>query len=209
MRLRRLFAECYRRPERQDWVYLWTKAFGVNLAVRGAFLGAAAARGDMGAARALWAGVWYQAQDALFTLYGRTYMNLVARADKALGPAGGFVFVYFQLCGFELLNRLMLGPVGQNAPVTEPAGALLVFVNTLQGMVAGGPLVPALGRLRAAGLVSERAAGHLYQASGLTLHLGLLATFGFQTAYAVATGLLFALSWGAYAAALARPSHTG
>lgn len=191
----------FRRPGRRDYAYLATKTFGFNLAVRAAFACSAVA-GGVSWPRAAASLSWYQFQDAVFTLFGESYLNLLSRAHGVLSVGGweigDLAFVYAQLCASELLTRLLLGPAGDTPSVLTAAGLGLVFVNVAQGMLAGGAIAPAIGKARRAGLFGERFAVHAYQISGLTIHLGLLASFGHQVLYAWATGLLSILSWSFY-----------
>ncbi|MDE2292890.1 MAG: hypothetical protein KGL53_12475, partial [Elusimicrobia bacterium] len=200
--VKKLFKESYTRPTKQDYVYLGTKTWGLNLAVRAAFALQSVHSGALPLVRAILSTAWYQAQDSVFTVYGQTYMKFLGRMTGMvrIGRAkiGDLFFVYFQMVFFEFLNRLVLGPIGMNPLVYTPAGIALVFLNNLQGMVAGGLLVPVINKLRAAGYVSEKASNFLYQLSSLTMHLGLLATFGFQGLYTTLTTGLMILSWAAY-----------
>lgn len=192
---------CLAAPERHDYVYLATKTFGINLAVRLAFA-FSAVNGGVPWLRAALSMSWYQLQDGMFTLYSRTYLNVLGRASGALTLGGARVgdigLVYVQLCAAEILNRLLLGPAGDTPAVWTIAGLGLVFVNVLQGMAAGGSIAPAISQARQARLISDRAAAHLYQLSGLTIHLGLLAAIGHQVLYAWLTALLGIVSWTLY-----------
>ena len=113
---------------------------------------------------------------------------------------GDFAFVYVQLCGFEFLNRLVLGPLGENPLVYSGAGLGLIFLNILQGMVSGGPLIPAINQMRKSGVITHSTMMHLYQVTSLTMHFGLFATFGYQKFYAMLTGGVLVLSWTSYLA---------
>lgn len=190
------------KPGREEWRWLLYKTFGVNLAARAAFLVAACADGELAPARAWAAGAWWQAQDAVFTLYGRAWLGLLAASAGAVRvagrPVGDLALSYAQLCAAEWLNRLILGAVGGNPSVLGVEGTALVGLNVLQGMAAGGPLVPAISRLKARGLLSVDAAARLYQLSGLAMHLGLLATFGHQRLHAALTAALAVAAWGAW-----------
>jgi hypothetical protein len=200
--MKRLFAESMTRPNRQDYTWLVTKTFTFNLAIRLFFVLKAVNAGQLPVVRAVLSTSWYQLQDAVFTVFGQTYMKFLGRMTGMVrvfnAPVGDMVFVYFQLCGFEFLNRLVLGPLGENPLVMTPAGLALVFVNILQGMVSGGPLVPAVNQMRRAGVISHPTMMHLYQVTSLTMQFGLFAAFGYQKFYAMLTGGVLVLSWGSY-----------
>ena len=66
-------------------------------------------------------------------------------------------------------------------------------------MISGGPLIPAINKMRRAGVISHSTMMHLYQIASLSMQFGLLATFGYQYEYALLTVGTFALSWGYYA----------
>jgi len=200
----RLLRECWTTPNRQDYMYLATKTFGLNLVVRLFFTVRAVLHGELPVLRAVASTSWYQLQDTVFTVFGQTYMKFLGRMTGMLrlGPAhlGDFSFVYVQLCFFEFLNRLVLGPLGENPLVYTWHGLALIFVNILQGMISGGPLIPAINKMRRAGVISHPTLMHLYQLSSLTMQFGLFASFGYQRFYALLTGATLALSWGSYAA---------
>lgn len=200
--MKRLFVESMTRPNRQDYTWLVTKTFTFNLAIRLFFVIKAVNAGQLPVVRAVLSTSWYQIQDAVFTVFGQTYMKFLGRMTGMVrvfnAPVGDMVFVYFQLCGFEFLNRLVLGPLGENPLVMTPAGLALVFVNILQGMVSGGPLVPAVNQMRRAGVISHSTMMHLYQVTSLTMQFGLFAAFGYQKFYAMLTGGVLVLSWGSY-----------
>jgi hypothetical protein len=198
-----IMRECWTIPNRQDYMYLATKTFGLNLVVRLAFAGKAVLKGDLPMIRAVLSTVWYQLQDTVFTVFGQTYMKFLGRMTGMLraGPAylGDFAFVYVQLCSFEFLNRLVLGPLGENPLAYTWHGMALIFINILQGMVSGGPLIPAINKARRAGVIGHSTMMHLYQLSSLTMQFGLFASFGYQHFYALLTGSTLLLSWGGYA----------
>lgn len=198
-----LLRECWTVPNRQDYLYLATKTFGLNLIVRLAFAGKAVMKGELPLMRAVISTSWYQLQDTVFTVFGQTYMKFVGRMTGMIrvGRAylGDFAFVYVQLCLFEFLNRLALGPLGENPLVYTRVGLALIFVNILQGMISGGPLVPAINKMRRSGAISHPTMMHLYQLSSLTLQFGLFASFGYQRVYFLLTSATLVLSWGAYA----------
>jgi hypothetical protein len=204
---------CFVPPSRSDYAYLATKALGLNLFLRAAFAFSGAAAGGPSWLRAAACMSWYQLQDAFFTLFGRAYLNVLSKASGALKLAGlrigDLVFTYLQTCASEVLARLMLGPAGDTPFVLSPAGLGLVFLNVGQGMLAGGCIIPAINQAREAGLLSEAAAAHLYQISGVTIHVGLLATFGHQRLHGWVTAALAILSWLLYAvsASLARTAR--
>lgn len=199
----KILRECYTKPNKQDYIYLATKTFGLNLAVRAGFAAAAVMKGDLTFLRAVVSTGWYQGQDSLFTVFGQTYMKFLGRMTGLLqiGPAkvGDLLFTFLQLSAFEFLNRLVLGPIGMNPLVYTWAGISLIFVNILQGMLSGGPLIPAINKMRAAGVISESVSMHLYQLASLTMLFGLAASFGHQHLYLILTTATMIVSWGAYA----------
>jgi hypothetical protein len=198
-----LLRACWTTPNRQDYAYLVTKTFGLNLAVRLFFTIAAVKRGDLPLVRACLSTTWYQLQDTVFTVFGQTYMKFLGRMTGMLriGPAyiGDFSFVYVQLCGFEFLNRLVLGPLGENPLVYTWHGLALIFVNILQGMISGGPLIPAINKMRRAGVIGHSTMMHFYQLTSLTMQFGLFASFGYQRFYFLLTTATLLVSWGGYA----------
>ncbi|MBI5597880.1 MAG: hypothetical protein HY928_17480 [Elusimicrobia bacterium] len=200
--MKALFVESMTRPNRQDYTWLATKTFTFNLAIRLFFVMKAVNAGELPVVRAVISTSWYQVQDAVFTVFGQTYMKFLGRMTGMVrvfkAPVGDMVFVYFQLCGFEFLNRLVLGPLGENPLVMTPKGLALVFINILQGMISGGPLVPAVNQMRRAGVISHPTMMHLYQVTSLTMQFGLFAAFGYQKFYAILTGSVLVLSWGSY-----------
>lgn len=197
------FKACMTKPNRQDYMYLVTKTFTFNLAVRLFFTIAAVRKGDLPVTRAVLSTTWYQLQDTIFTVFGQTYMKFLGRMTGMVrvfnAYIGDFTFVYFQLCFFEFLNRLVLGPLGENPLVYTWHGLGLIFVNILQGMVSGGPLIPAINQMRRVGAISHSTMMHFYQLSSLTMQFGLFAAFGYQKFYALLTGATLILSWGSYA----------
>jgi hypothetical protein len=108
-------------------------------------------------------------------------------------------FVYFQLCAFEFINRLVLGPLGENPLVYTWSGIGLIFANILQGMLSGGPLIPAINQMRKVGAISHNTMMHLYQLSSLTMQFGLFASFGYQRFYTILTTSVLVVAWGSYA----------
>ena len=198
-----IMRECWTTPNRQDYMYLATKTFGLNLVVRLAFTGKAVMKGDLPLIRGIMSTTWYQLQDTVFTVFGQTYMKFLGRMTGMLrvGPMylGDFAFVYVQLCGFEFLNRLVLGPLGENPLVYTWHGMALIFVNILQGMISGGPLIPAINKMRRAGVIGHSTMMHFYQLSSLTMQFGLFASFGYQRFYFLLTSATLVLSWGSYA----------
>jgi len=199
----RLLRECWTVPNRQDYAYLATKTFGFNLVVRLFFTVKAVMSGGLPIARAVASTTWYQLQDTVFTVFGQTYMKFLGRMTGMLrvGPVylGDFSFVYVQLCFFEFLNRLVLGPLGENPLVYTWHGLMLIFLNILQGMISGGPLIPAINKMRRTGVISHSTMMHFYQLSSLTMQFGLFASFGYQHFYNLLTGATLILSWGSYA----------
>jgi hypothetical protein len=199
----RILRDSWTVPNRQDYFYLGTKTFGLNLAVRAFFAASAVHSGSNPLVRAIVSTCWYQIQDALFTVFGQTYMKFIGKMTGLvrLGRSyfGDFVFTYFQLISFEFLNRLVLGPIGENPLVYSWAGIGLIFSNILMGMLAGGPLIPAINKMRRAGVISEKMMMHLYNLASLTMQFGLFATFGYQHIYFLLTTATMIVSWGVYA----------
>lgn len=202
-RVPELLKENWTVPNRQDYAYLATKTFGLNLVVRLFFTIKAVRSGGLPVLRAAASLTWYQLQDTIFTVFGQTYMKFLGRMTGMLrvGPVwlGDFSFVYVQLCFFEFLNRLVLGPLGENPLVYTWHGMALIFVNIIQGMISGGPLIPAINKMRRAGVISHSTMMHLYQLSSLTMQFGLFASFGYQHFYFLLTSATLVLSWGSYA----------
>lgn len=198
-----LLKENWTVPNRQDYMYLVTKTFGLNLVVRVFFMILPVRSGGLALTRAALALTWYQLQDTVFTVFGQTYMKFLGRMTGMLrvGPLwlGDFSFVYVQLCFFEFLNRLVLGPLGMNPLVYTPKGIALIFLNIIQGMISGGPLIPAINKARRAGVMSHSSMMHCYQLSSLTMQFGLFASFGYQKFYLMLTTATLVLSWGTYA----------
>ena len=201
--IKTIFKSCMTRPNRQDFIYLATKSFGLNLVVRVAFAVQAVSSGQLPLVRGVAVTSWYQIQDCVFTIFGQTYMKFLGRMTGMLrlGPIwlGDFSFVYVQLCFFEFLNRLVLGPLGENPLVYTLSGMGLIFVNIIQGMVSGGPLIPAINKMRRVGVISHSTMMHFYQLSSLTMQFGLFASFGYQRFYFLLTGATLILSWSSYA----------
>jgi len=199
-----IFKSCITRPSRLDYFYLVTKTFTVNLMVRLAFAFHGVEARGLALTRAVVAMVWYTLQDAVMTIYGQTYMKFLGRLTGMLrvGNAhiGDFLFVYVQYCVLEFLNRLIIGPVGENPPAYTWRGMGLILVNNLQGLISGGPLTPAINKMREQGIIGYKAMMNLYQVSSLTFYFGMFASFGHQTIYAVLTGSVMVCAWGAYLA---------
>ena len=197
-----LFQSSMTRPNRQDFSYLAYKTFGLNLAVRLGFMIASVRRGELPLVRAVISTTWYQLQDAVFTVFGQTYMKFLGKMTGMVrvfgADMGDLFFVYFQLCGFEFLNRLVLGPLGENPLVYTWSGLGLIFLNILQGMLSGGPLIPAINQMRKVGAISHNTMMHFYQLSSLTMQFGLFASFGYQFFYTVLTSAVLVLSWSSY-----------
>ena len=199
----KLLRESWTVPNRQDYAYLATKTFGLNLAIRLFFTIGAVNKGDLPLLRAVASTTWYQLQDAAFTLFGQTYMKFIGRMTGLLrigrGYFGDFLFTYMQLTAFEFLNRLVLGPIGENPLVYTWGGLGLIFANVFMGMISGGPLIPAINKMRRAGVISQSTMMHLYQLASLTMQFGLIASFGCQHLYFLITLATFLLAWGSYA----------
>jgi hypothetical protein len=200
--IKQIFASCITRPNKQDYFYLLTKTFGLNLVIRAAFAVKGVTSGQLPLMRAVISTSWYQLQDIVFTIYGQTYMKFLGKMTGLLrvfkAYFGDLFFVYFQLCIFEFTNRLLLGPLGENPLVYTWKGIGLIFANILQGIISGGPLTPAINKMRKVGLISHSTLMHLYQLGGLTLQFGLFASFGYQKIYACLTGGTLILSWSSY-----------
>ena len=197
-----IFRSCMTKPNKQDFFYLVTKTFGVNLIVRVLFAVKGVRSGNLPLVRAVLSTSWYQLQDIVFTIFGQTYMKFLGRMTGMLrvwrANIGDFLFVYVQFCFFEFLNRLILGPIGENPLVYTWQGIALILLNNLQGLVSGGPLVPAINKLREAGLIGHSMMMHLYQLGSLCFYFGLFASFGYQTIYAILTGSVLVFAWGSY-----------
>ncbi|MFA5140902.1 MAG: hypothetical protein WC728_16875 [Elusimicrobiota bacterium] len=200
--MKEIFVSCMTRPNKQDYMWLWTKTFGLNLVIRLAFVVKGVKSGQLPLLRAVFSTLWYQIQDAVFTVFGQTYMKFLGKMTGLLRIRGAyfgdFLFVYIQLCGCEFLNRLVLGPLGENPLVYTWQGVGLIFINILQGMLSGGPITPAINKMRKSGLISHEWMMHLYQAASLTMHFGLFASFGYQRFYAILTGVVLVLAWSGY-----------
>jgi len=198
-----IFKSCMTKPNRQDFRYLTYKTFGLNLAVRLGFMITSVQKGELPVLRAIISTSWYQVQDAVFTVFGQTYMKFLGKMTNLLrvykAYFGDLFFVYFQLCGFEFLNRLVLGPLGENPLVYTWSGIGLIFANIMQGMLSGGPLIPAINQMRKVGAISHNTMMHLYQLSSLTMQFGLFASFGYQRFYTILTTSVLVLAWGSYA----------
>jgi len=198
-----LLRESWTVPNRQDYAYLAAKTFGLNLAVRAFFAATAVHHGDLPLMRAVISTSWYQLQDAGFTVFGQTYMKFIGRMTGLLRIGrsyfGDFLFTYGQLTAFEFINRLVLGPIGENPLVYTPHGLALIFQNVFMGMISGGPLIPAISKMRRAGVISQKTMMNLYQLASLTMQFGLLASFGYQHVYFLLTTATLILSWGSYA----------
>jgi len=197
-----IFKSCMTRPNRQDFFYLATKTFGINLLVRTFFAVTSYMKGDLPLARAIASTSWYQVQDIVFTIFGQTYMKFLGRMTGMLrvwnAYIGDFLFVYIQFCFFEFLNRLILGPLGENPLAYTWHGIALILINNFQGLISGGPLVPAINKVRKAGLISHSMMMHLYQLGSLCFYFGLFASFGYQTVYFILTTSVMVLAWGSY-----------
>ena len=194
-----LIKESYVIPGKQDFFYLGTKTFGLNLIVRIMFLLKGVKSGDLPLDRAIISTLWYQLQDAFFTIYGQTYMRFLGKMSTLLTVGrtrlGEPIFVYLQLSFFEFFNRLILGPLGENPLVYTWKGIALIFVNNLQGMLSAGLLNPSFGRMREVGLIKNSTMMHLYQLGSLAMYFGLFANFGYQTFYTILTTSLMLFSW--------------
>ncbi|MBK8012948.1 MAG: hypothetical protein IPK13_16530 [Deltaproteobacteria bacterium] len=195
-----ILKSCITKPNKQDWFYVYTKSLGINLAIKLAFAVFGVLKGTLPIYRAVITTIWYQSQDVFFTVFGQTYMKFLGKMSRMLrigrGYFGDLVFTYCQFSCFEFINRLILGPVGENPLVYTWAGVGLILLNNLQGMVAGGAVTPAVVRVRRAGVVSHKTMMHIYQLCGLTFHFGLFASFGYQTIFAILMASLMVCSWG-------------
>src|SRR5207253_5915922 len=74
-----LFRDSMTTPNRQDYTWLLTKTFGLNLVVRLFFTVRAVREGQLPLVRAILSTTWYQLQDSLFTVFGLTYMKFLGR----------------------------------------------------------------------------------------------------------------------------------
>ena len=66
-------------------------------------------------------------------------------------------------------------------------------------MVSGGPLTPAINKMRRTGAISHNTMMHFYQLASLTMLYGLFADYGYQSVYNFLTGATFILAWSSYA----------
>lgn len=198
--VRELFEECKTTPGNADFAYVVFKSCFINLLVRSYFICAAISSHEMSIVAGMLSVTWYQLQDVVFTLWGQTYLKFLGKTTPFLKifnrEFGDLLFVIFQLFFFELLNRLIIGPVGDNPSAYTMSGVGLIFVNILQGLISSGPVDPAINKMRETGLVSHKTAMHLYQLSSFTMLFGLTATFGYQTLYFIlrTTQLILAVS---------------
>ena len=201
--MKAIFVSCMTKPNQQDFRYLYYKTFGLNLVVRLGFMITSVQKGELPLMRAILSTTWYQLQDAVFTVFGQTYMKFLGKMTGLLriykAYFGDLFFVYFQLCAFEFLNRLVLGPLGENPLVYTWSGIGLIFLNIMQGMLSGGPLIPAINQMRKVGFISHNTMMHFYQLSSLTMQFGLFASFGYQRFYTILTTAVLVLAWGSYA----------
>ncbi len=195
-----ILKSCITKPNKQDYFYVVTKSLGINMAIKITFATFAILRGTLPWQRAIITTIWYQSQDVFFTTFGQTYMKFLGKMSRMLrigkGYFGDLMFTYIQFSCLEFINRLILGPVGENPLVYTWAGVGLILFNNFQGLISGGPMTPAIVRVRKAGVISHKTMMHIYQLGGLTFHFGLFASFGYQTIYTILTGSLMVLSWG-------------
>ncbi|MCB9655808.1 MAG: hypothetical protein H6729_16910 [Deltaproteobacteria bacterium] len=197
-----ILKSCITKPNKQDWFYVYTKSLGINLVIKLAFATFGVLKGTLPLYRAIITTIWYQSQDVFFTVFGQTYMKFLGKMSRMLrvgrGYFGDLMFTYIQFSCFEFINRLILGPVGENPLVYTWAGVGLILFNNLQGLIAGGPMTPAVVRVRRSGVISHKTMMHIYQLGGLTFHFGLFASFGYQTIFTVLTTSLMVVSWGTF-----------
>lgn len=129
-------------------------------------------------------------------------MTFLGRISSSLtingAHVGDLVVVFIMLFIMEFSNRLILGSLGDTPEVYTTRGLLYLLVNLLQGMISGGPVDPAINKLRSTGIVSHETAMHIYQLSGLSMLFGLTATFGFQKLHGILLGTQFALATSVY-----------
>ena len=181
----------YTPPRRDEYFYVMFKASFINLAVRSYFILNSFAKGEVPLYIACLSLVWNQIQDCLFTLHGQTYMRFLAKINGSIEifhlKCGDLIFIMNMMFVLELLNRLMLGPVGDNPPAYTLKGIGLIWLNVVQLMVSASTNDSIVNKLIKSGLINHSAAMHLYQLLGFTLHFGLLGTFGYQKLYVVTT----------------------
>jgi hypothetical protein len=220
-----IFKSVMTKPNRQDMFYLVTKTFGINLIVRLSFALISVQSASGGALRMAqnWilsylpngnsigtlplyrmiaSTTWYQIQDIVFTIFGQTYMKFLGRMSGMFrvykAYIGDFLFVYIQFSCFEFLNRLVLGPLGENPLVYTPKGIALVLLNNFQGLISGGIMTPAINKMRESGLITHSTMMHLYQISSFSFYFGLFAAYGFQTIYTILTSSFLVVAWSAF-----------
>ncbi|MFA6003396.1 MAG: hypothetical protein WC881_04945 [Elusimicrobiota bacterium] len=78
------------------------------------------------------------------------------------------------------------------------AGIGLILLNNLQGLISGGPLVPAINKIRKAGVISHSMMMHMYQLGSLCFYFGLFASFGYQRVYFILTTSVMVFAWSSY-----------
>lgn len=197
-----IFKSVMTRPNKQDFFYLYTKTFGINLVVRVLFAAKGVQGGDLPMHRAILSTSWYQLQDIVFTIFGQTYMKFLGRMAGMLRVVnvyiGDFLFVYIQFCFFEFANRLILGPIGENPLVYTWQGIGLILLNNLQGLISGGPLTPAINKIRRSGVISHSTMMHFYQLGSFCFYFGMFATYGYQWIYTLLTSSVLIFAWGSY-----------
>jgi hypothetical protein len=197
-----ILKSCITRPNKQDLFYVGTKSLGLNMAIKITFATINVLNGSLPFARAICSTIWYQSQDVFFTLFGQTYMKFLGKMSRMLrvgrGYYGDLLFCFIQFTCFEIFNRTILGPLGENPLAYTWAGIALILRNNLQGMISGGPTSPAIIRARRCGAISHKAMMHIYQLCGLTFHFGTFAAFGYQRTFTVLTTTQMVCSWGAF-----------
>ncbi len=175
-----ILKSCITRPNKQDLFYVGTKSLGLNMAIKITFATVNVLNGSLPFVRAICSTVWYQSQDVFFTLFGQTYMKFLGKMSRMLrvgrGYYGDLLFCFVQFSCFEILNRTILGPLGENPLAYTWAGIALILSNNLRGMISGGPTTPAIIRARRSGAISHKTMMHIYQLCGLTFHFGTFAS---------------------------------
>lgn len=197
-----ILMSCRTMPGKDEFYYVLFKSCAINMSMRTYFILDFVHDGDVELIYGTLSLVWYQFQDVFFTLFGQTYFKFLSQVSDMIkireARVGDFFFTMAMLFVMEWSNRIILGPLGDNPSALSPAGVALVFFNLVEGMISGGPVDPAINKLRESGLISHRTAMHIFQIAGLTLLFGLFATFGYQKLYDILMGVQFTLATSVY-----------
>ena len=200
--LRRMIAVRYVRPTDVDIFYALIKSSGLNLAARLFIAITAAIRGEIKPELAVISITWYQAQDVLFTLYGKSYMQFMYSVQSTVKLCGFdigdillalLVVFILALCDSLVLGILVLGPGGTSKNPFAPGGTLVSLVKLSQGMLLSVTVNPTICKLQSAGFISASTADHAFQLMGLTTFLTLLISWGKQDSYSTLLFLQFFL----------------